>query len=449
MTHEAPSGEPLTGKAPARGGLVARGAALFTRFRSQLDNLTAFTFLQAASYLIPVVTIPYFARVLGIAGMGVLAIANAAALVAGVVMDYAIQLSGTRFAARHSADFCAINSYLDTTTALKLAIAVPTLLALGVGVALVPQMADHFWVFFWAVLSATAMALFPQWLFQGLMAMPLAARILVTCRVIAAVTALALVRAPDDIYMVPLTQAVSGMAALAVAVVMLRRRYDIRTGRQSARLTLASGRKLLADNWKLFSATAWGATYTHGAVIIMSTMLPATSIGYFSIAQKISQALISMFNVVAQTAFPTFVRMHSRAERRFSRRVGAYITVVLVAAVGVLGTMFLLRTELYSFFAGERNQTGVLIFSLWLVTSLFVIFSVSLNPMMVVLGLDGLLARVYRLTGIAFLVAAPFACAHFGAIGMTFATMTVEGAIALFFAVCVRNGLRRDPVTVG
>lgn len=41
-----------------------RLVTLLLRFRNQLANLTAFTTLEAASYLIPVLTIPYFSRTL-------------------------------------------------------------------------------------------------------------------------------------------------------------------------------------------------------------------------------------------------------------------------------------------------------------------------------------------------------------------------------------------------
>jgi PST family polysaccharide transporter len=421
------------------GSLPARAVSILNRFRIHLANLTAFTLLQAASYLIPVVTIPYFARVLGIFGMGLLAITGAIGLAAGVLMDYAVQLSGTRFAASHVDDPSAIKSYLDATLAVKLAILLPIALAMAVSSFVFDQVAAHFWVFCWALASAATVCLFPQWLFQGLLAMPLAARILVVCRVGAAAMALALVRTPDDVFIVPMTQAIGGSVALSAAVFTLRRRVGITPG-------LPAWRRigdLLRQNWKLFSATAWGATYTHGGVIIMSTMLPTSSIGYYSIAQKISQAFVSMFNVAAQTFFPSFVRMHKRAAGSFGLQVRVYMLVIVAAAAAALAIMFALRYPLYGFFAGTHSEMGVTIFSIWLVVSLFTIVSVSLNPIMVVLRLDAQMASVYRGVGLIFLIAAPVACAYFGVLGMATATLVTEAVITLFFALGVFAGLPR------
>jgi PST family polysaccharide transporter len=415
------------------------------RFRSQLNNLTAFTIIQGVSYLIPVVTIPYFARTLGIAGMGQLAIAGAVALAAGVLMDYGIQLSGTRFAASHIDDHAAIGGYLNTTTLAKLSILVPILFGLCLSSLVFQQVSAHFWVFFWSLLSAVTICLFPQWLFQGMLIMPLAARLLVVCRLGAAVAAMLLVQTPDDAFIVPATQAVTGAFALLAAFRMLSRRYGI----EMRRSPLDQVKKLFRENWTLFSATAWGAIYAHGGIIIMSTMLSATSIGFYSIAQKISQAFVSMFNVAAQTGFPSFVRSHAETPRKLGSHVRPYIVAVTGAAALTLVIMFALREKIYMFFSGRHNDVGIEIFSIWLVASFFTVISVSLNPVMIVLRLDAPMASVYRLTGLSFLIAAPLACLYFGVVGMAGAMLVTEMTIALFFATSVFGGLGRIKRTVG
>lgn len=438
--HDLRSSQPVTANAdPVPRGRIAGGWALFRRFQHQLANLTAFTALQAASYLIPVVTIPYFARTLGIAGMGVLAIAGAVALAAGVLMDYAIQLSGTRFAASNGDDREAIGRYLSTTMLVKLIILVPILACLCLAAFFVDPVADHFSVFFWSLASAVMMCLFPQWLFQGMLAMPLAARILVVSRVGAAAAAMLLVRGADDIVIVPATQALAGAGALAAAIHVLKRRLDIRLTRSAPEQT----RAMFRDNWTLFSATLWGAVYAHGGVIIMSTMLTTTSIGVYSIAQKISQAVVSMFNVAAQTGFPTFVRVHTRSPERLGPQVRVFMAAVGgAAAIGLLA-LALLRYQIYGFFSGQHSPVGVTVLLIWLAASFFTILSVSLNPLMVVFRLDAAMARVYRLIGLSFLIGAPIACHLFGVFGMAAAMLVTEAVMACFCISIVISAMRR------
>lgn len=407
--------------------------ALASMFRRHLPSFTGFAVLQAASYLIPVVTIPFFARTLTIDGMGHIAIAAAVALAAGVFLDYGIVLSGPRFAARNEDDAQALNQYLDITTSLKLLLFLPAAAGLLLAAAFIPSIAQHFWVFAWSMISAVAMGLFPQWLFQGLLIIPVAARILVITRIIAAVLALVLVRSPSDAFVVPMTQAFAGIAALFAATNVLNRRYRIRIRHASK----AQVMNLLRENWKLFSATAWGAVHTHGSIILMGALLPASTIGFYSIAQRISQAFVSMFNIAAQTGFPIFVRAQARRAASFAPRVRYYLLIVSAAAAVCLLLMFVLRDPIYAFFAGRHNDMGVTIFSIWLFASFFTVVSVSLNPIMIALHQDRRMASVYRITGIGFLVLAPIGAAYVGAIGVALAMLFPECFMAIYCLVIV------------
>lgn len=412
--------------------------AFFLLFRRHLANFTAFSALQAASYLIPIVTIPYFARTLTIAGLGQLAIAGAVGLAAGVLMDYGTVLAGTRFAAKNEADPTALNNYLNATSTLKILLFLPVMLGLFLAAVTIPSVSAHFWVFFWSLISAAAMCLFPQWLFQGLLIVPGAARILVTTRVLAALAALMLVRSPADAFIVPMTQAIGGVIALVAAGLALHRRYGIRL-RPSPRRQIAS---LARDNWKLFSATAWGATHTHGSIILMGVLLSPTSIGYYSIAQRISQAFVSVFNIAAQTGFPSFVRAYARQADSFGRSMRVYLAAVSLAAATCLIIMFAVRGRLYGFFAGQHSELGLSIFCIWLFASFFTVVSVSLNPIMVALNLDNRMASVYRITGIGFLVLAPIGSFYLGAIGVALATLFPECFMALFCLVVADRTIR-------
>lgn len=84
--------------------------------------------------------------------------------------------------------------------------------------------------------------------------MPTAARILVSSRLVSVVLAALSVRGPEDVYIVPMTQAICGVAAPVVVASVLRTKFQIT-------LTMPrSGpvRVLLRENWSLFSATVWG-----------------------------------------------------------------------------------------------------------------------------------------------------------------------------------------------
>ncbi len=419
--------------------------ATFIRpFRLYLSNFSAFSAIQAVSYLIPIITVPYFARVLTIAGLGQIAVANAVAMAGGVIIDYGILQSGARYAASHGSEPEALNRYLIATSALK------TLLFTGIAAVfclaalVVPQVREHFVVYLWSIASAGTAALFPLWLFQGLLIVPKAARILVTTRFLAAGSAFALIRSPADTYVVPMTQAIAALIALIAAGMLFRRSLPLRSnGTAKADIKI-----LLRDNWKLFSATAWGIVHAYGTIIIIGVMLPAQSVGFYSIAERISQAFVSLFNIAAQTLFPTLVRRFARGDEGFARMVKMYLLSVAGISALMLGVIFFMRETVYSFFAGQHNAAGITIFTIWLFASFFTVICVSLSPVMVAMHRDRSLASIYRFTGLTFLVLAPVLVRAYGVVGMAFAALFPQLFMGLYFVVTVNRALRSGTLPI-
>lgn len=424
--------------------IFVRFATLIQPFRLHLSNFSAFSAIQAVSYLIPIITVPYFVRVLTIGGMGQIALANAVAMAGGVMIDYGVAQSGARYAANHGSDSEALNRYLIATSALKAILFAGVVVIFALAALVVPQVREHFFVYLWSIISAGTAALFPLWLFQGLLIVPKAARILVITRFLAAGSAMALIRSPADTYVVPMTQAVAALISLIAAGMLLRPSLSLRW-RGSARADVKS---LLRSNWKLFSATAWGIVHAYGAIIIIGVMLPAQSVGFYSIAERISQAFVSLFNVAAQTLFPTLVRQFARRDEGFARMVKAYLLSVAGISALMLGSIFLVRGPVYSFFAGQHNADGIKVFTIWLFASFFTVICVSLSPVMVAMHRDKSLANIYRFIGLTFLVLAPMLVHAYGVVGMAFAALFPQLFMGLYFVATVNRALRAGALPI-
>jgi PST family polysaccharide transporter len=411
---------------------------IMKRFRLHAENFSAFTAIQVASYLIPILTIPYFSRVLTIDGMGQIAIASAIGLSAGVLMDYGVLQSGARYAAKNSSNLAALNNYLVVSTALKLSIFAALMIVFFIVFLLFSEVKNDFWVYFWSMISAATTSLFPIWLYQGLLIVPKAARILVTTRFFAAGLSVILIRSPDDTYVVPMAQSLVGLIALLASGTHFHQILPMK----SSSTVLNDMRKMIFDNWKLFSATKWGLIHVYGSTIIVAIMLPIQSVGLYSIAEKLSQAFVSIFNIGAQTTFPGFVKRFSNEMDGFEKSIRLYIIIISLISFLTLALVFSIRYEIYLFFAGKSSSEGVNIFSIWLFSSFFTVISVSLTPVMVAMHQDSSLAKIYRFTGLTFLVIAPIMVHLYGAIGMAIAALYPQSFMAVYLLVAVHSTLK-------
>jgi hypothetical protein len=265
--------------------------------------------------------------------------------------------------------------------------------------------------------------------------MPLAACVLVTSRVAAALAAMVLVRTPR--FRLPMMQAIAGAFALLVAARVLTRRLGMipkrpvpdRSGHCSGRIGA------------LFSATASGVVYAHGAVIIMGPCYLRPPSIFTALLRRSLKRSYRRSTLRRRPAFPLWCAYMPGLPAPSGGR-WASIWQCWSAHRRARSSSCSPRETNSARFAGQGSDRGVEVVVLWLAASLFTIISVSLNPVMIVLRLGAPMAKVYRVIGLTFLVATPIACVRFGVLGMAVATLITEGFMALFCAGSVIGSLR-------
>ena len=75
---------------------LARNATKSKDGRTVLSNFGYLTLLQFASYLFPIITVPYLSRVIGVEGYGKIAFASAVMVWVQTVADWGFLLTATR-----------------------------------------------------------------------------------------------------------------------------------------------------------------------------------------------------------------------------------------------------------------------------------------------------------------------------------------------------------------
>lgn len=79
---------------------LARNATKSKDGRTVLSNFGYLTLLQFASYLFPIITVPYLSRVIGVEGYGKIAFASAVMVWVQTVADWGFLLTATRDVAK-------------------------------------------------------------------------------------------------------------------------------------------------------------------------------------------------------------------------------------------------------------------------------------------------------------------------------------------------------------
>jgi len=138
-----------------------------------------------------------------------------------------------------------------------------------------------------------------------------------------------------------LAQAVAGVVALRVAVVLGRR-----LGTRQLRLSLATARKLLAGGTPFLFMTAAIAVQPYLDAVVLSRMAPANVVGWFGAARNVLGTLVAPATILAAAAYPTLSRA-SNDPATFRREVRSTLRPLLwLGALGATGTYLFASTAI-------------------------------------------------------------------------------------------------------
>jgi polysaccharide transporter, PST family len=389
-----------------------------------VQNILSLYAVQVASYLVPLVTIPYLARVLGAAGWGLVAFAQAFGGYLSLGLEYGFVLSGTREVARHRDSEEKMADVLAGVQGAKLTLLVPAIVLSLVARHFVPIFRTHpglFWAAtFWAVAQAFSML----WYFQGLEQMRLVAILDVSSKTLAAVGIFALIRAPGDEWKVLALQGAAAFLSMLVATVLAYQRVRFRL--PSPRLAWEA----LRMGWSMFLFRGASSLYTVGNAFILGLFASPTLVGYYAGAEKISRAVVGLLNPVSQSLFPRLSHLVEHARDR-AARLARLVVVLMGAGGGVLGLLvFLLAPTAVRLILGPGYEPSVLVLRiLALLPPLIALSNVFGIQWMVPLGLDRPFNMIIMLGGGLNLTLALLLASRFTAIGMAAAVVTAEAFV--------------------
>lgn len=237
------------------------------------QNALALYAYQAAATLLPLITLPYLARVLGPAELGRVMIFQSFAWVLGQLVHYGFELSGPRALARLRGDRAAMARTVADVTGAKLVLAAACgLLSLG-ALLVVPHFRQQPALVAWGCALAVLHGLQPGWFFLGIERMRPAAAIDLAVLVLSAGALVGLVRDSGDGWVV-LAVWTAGAAAGAFAKGVLMYRLV-----PAVRPRLVNVCAHLRESWNLFVATGAASLYTTANIFLLGLVAPAVQVG--------------------------------------------------------------------------------------------------------------------------------------------------------------------------
>lgn len=391
-----------------------------------LHNAIALYAVQASAFLLPLITLPYLARVLGPDGWGVVVFAQSYSIWLALLLHYGFAFSATRSVAQHRDDPGRLAEIVRGVQGAKV-----LLLAAVVAIGLlswwfVPLFRAHPGHFVWAWVGAVGFGFTPLWYYQGTERLRGAAALDVAARAIATAGILLFVRNPADGWMVLALRAAADLSSTSFLTWRMYRRV--------APLAIRVGDALqaLREGWPLFVFSSAASAYTHANAFVMGLMAVPREVSFFGAGERVVRAGSTLLSPLSQAIYPrvSHLAAHDAAE------AGRLIKRSLIPFVGMglgLGVALFVSAPLLTriAFGPGYESTVQVIRILSLIPPLLGLGTVLGIHWALPMGMDRIYMRFVVGAGVLNLILAVILVPRFGAAGMAVAAVSAELSVEL------------------
>jgi PST family polysaccharide transporter len=277
--------------------------------RKVVGNAASLISMQAAGYVLPLVTVPYLLRVLGPERFGLITFAQAVMGYFVALNDYGFNLSATRELAICRNDRRLKSELYFSVMTIKAALCIISLLCLCAIVAYVPRFHANGAVFYASFLIVVGNMLFPAWFFQGVEKLYWISVANMAAGVAFTLAIFIVVRTSSDFVLAAVIQSGGRLLAGILGVIILFSSEDI----EACCPTLAQMRQKVVDGWHLFLSLMSVSLFLSSLTVALGLLRGMSEVGYFSAANKVLSAGQAVMGAIGQAMFPHVCSLASRS----------------------------------------------------------------------------------------------------------------------------------------
>jgi polysaccharide transporter, PST family len=328
-----------------------------------VQNVIALYGVQICTYALPVLTIPYLARVLGPSGWGSVVFAQAIGSVIAIFVEYGFDFSASRETSRHRNEPQRLSELISGVVGAKVLLAALCICGAVLSRRFTYHVAPSLALFWASTIWGVCQGINMLWFFQGLERMRLAGALEVGGKILATLSIFVLVRKPDDGWKYMAAQCVGCVAAHGVTIVMAYREVGFSWP------TPSSAWRALRLGWSMFLFRAMQGMGGSINGLVLGSVAPLAALGEYAGADRITRAFQQGLWPINQALFPR-VTHQMQVDARQAMKTAKFSLLLLGGLGSAFGVaLFLAAPFLVHVILGPafRDSVPVLrVLSLWL-----------------------------------------------------------------------------------
>lgn len=403
-------------------------------FRHKLtQNILALYGVQFAKYLLPVITIPYLARVLGPTNLGLLSFVQAYAMYIGMLVEYGFNMAGTREIARYRDEPDRVKNLLAGVMGVEALLILCAIAVTVVVQELIPSFNNNPALLWAGIFWTLTQAAMPMWYFTGLERLRFVAAMDMLLRIIYTAGVIIFVRSPEDAWKVLGIQGIGSLMSLVIMLILVYREVPFLFP------TKPLVWQALKKGWTMFLYISASKLYKSASTFILGLVASPIIIGYYAGASRLVNVMPSFLNPITEALYPKLSNLahHSPLKAAKLARVG----IIVMGSIGcaIMIAVYLAAPLLVRFLLGEEFVASVPVLRILSLQLPFLAVGRLLGVQwMLPLGMDRTFNLIILSGGVCILLLAALLTPLYSHIGMSWAVVGTEFFITVVMYLVLR-----------
>ncbi|MBT8181235.1 MAG: oligosaccharide flippase family protein [Eudoraea sp.] len=342
-------------------------------------NFLALSTLQIINLILPFVTLPYLARVLGVSNYGVVVMVYSVMQLLFVVNDYGFNLSATKEISAHRNDLGKVNTIFSSIMITKVIMLVISFLILLVLLNTVDVLRNNQIAYLMGFGMVLGQSFTPVWLFQGMERMKyITLANLLSKGSFTALIFVFISQAEHYIY-VPLLYSIGFTLAGVMSMILAFKEFGIMFKWPGFNNVIMQIKK----SAQYFYSRAAISAYTTANNFIVGVVLGEYFAGLFGVAEKLYQAMVLIYTPLSDAMYPHMVK--KKDLNMFKKVFVGVILLNLVVASGV----FIFSDTIVHFVFGQGYDESASLLRYFCILAIIIVPTIFIGyPMLGAFGFE-------------------------------------------------------------
>ncbi len=335
-----------------------------------MSNFFSLSVLQAFSYILPLITLPYLVHVVGVDKLGLIMFAMSFIMFFNIFVEYGFQLSATREISLHRDNKEKLTEIFSAVMSVKMILVVVAFVLLSIIIFTFDKFSHDWEIYYLTFLWVVGNAIFPIWYFQGREEMKFITIINILSRLLFAMLLFTFVHTKEDYIYVPLLNGLGTILAGIISLWLVYSKLNQKFEKQQFKML-----KIYFNNSSHFFLSGISQSiYTVANTFILGIFTNTIMVGYYSIAEKLYQAMLSFYWSLSQVIYPHIVK-HKNIQ--FFKKL---FTPIIIFNIIVISILYAFDQNIFNLlFSNHTSKESLEAFRLLLIASLIIVPSIMLG----------------------------------------------------------------------